>query len=419
MSAASRLPGIVDRVADTRTRTHWLISVAALIAYFPLFLLLQPLIGNVALAVAFMPVLIWATLLTPRIAFLGSLLLAIPNYFLLHSIRAMQTPQEDIQLFISHLTIGLLSYVVGYSYQLRRNIADQLAARQKSDARFRGLFEHTNDAVFILTPDLRIVDVNEQGAQILGYSPRDLAGIDYHKLVVAEESDEVEDRLQQVLAGILLPLYERSLRKKDGSTVTVEVNAAAIFDARGKLDHIQSICRDITERKAAEEKLFYQASHDELTGLFNRAMFFSHLSQAVNYQGRQDQRLGVLFLDLDGFKKVNDTHGHAAGDLLLKQTAERLRSRLRKSDIIARMGGDEFAVILPTLTDEKYADHVVKAIEEVLNAPFDLDGKTVKISASVGVGMFPRDALDAETLVKIADQAMYEIKQKRHLAGNK
>ena len=416
MSTTRSLPGLVDRVAQSQQRTHWLVSLLALVIYFPVFLLLRPIIGNVALAVVFVPTLIWATLLTPRIAFIGSLLLSIPNYFLLRAIQAIQTPQEDIELFASHLTIGLLSFVVGTSYKLRKNLSNELAARQKSDARFRGLFEHTTDAVFILSSDLTIVDVNDQGAQILGYKPDELVGKDYHKLVVAEESDEVEDRLQQVMAGKLLPLYERSLRKKDGSTVTVEVNAAAIFDASGKLDHIQSICRDITERKAAEEKLFHQASHDELTGLFNRAMFFSHLSQAVNYQGRQDQRLGVLFLDLDGFKKVNDTYGHAAGDLLLKQSAERMRSRLRKSDIIARMGGDEFAVILPTLTDEKYADHVVKVIEEVMSAPFDLDGQMVKISASVGVGLFPRDALDAETLVKIADQAMYEVKQKKRAA---
>ena len=282
MSTTRSLPGLVDRVAETQQRTHWLVSIAALIIYFPLFLVLLPIIGNVALAVAFIPALIWAALLGPWKALFGSLLLSIPNFFILHGLRAMQTSEEDLQLLTSHVVIGLLSYVVGYSYSLRRNLSRELAARQKSDARFRGLFEHTTDAVFILSRDLTMLDVNDQGAQILGYKPHELVGKDYHKIVVAEETDDVENRLEQVMAGKLLPLYERSLRKKDGSTVTVEVNAAAIFDARGKLDHIQSICRDITERKAAEEKLFYQASHDELTGLFNRAMFFSHLSHAVN-----------------------------------------------------------------------------------------------------------------------------------------
>jgi diguanylate cyclase (GGDEF)-like protein/PAS domain S-box-containing protein len=417
MTVRRNAPTFVDRISNSPSVSRWAISALALAAYFLILVFTHPVVGNVVLAAAFLPALIWATLLSPRISFIGSLLLTIPNYFILHGMHAMQTPQEDFQLFASHLTIGTLSYVVGYSYQLRRNLADQLLARQKSEARFRGLFDNTNDAVFILDPvNLIIEGVNEQGAEILGYSPNELVGRDYHTIVIADENEDVDDRLQQVRAGKLLPLYERSLRKKDGSTVTVEVNAAAIFDANGKLDHIQSICRDITERKAAEEKLFYQASHDELTGLFNRSLFFSHLNQAVRYQGRQDQRLGVLFLDLDGFKKVNDTYGHAAGDLLLKQTAERLRARLRKSDIIARMGGDEFAVILPTLSDEKYAQHVVQAIEEVLNAPFDIEGKNVRITASVGVGMFPRDALDAETLLKIADQAMYEVKQKRHAA---
>lgn len=311
--SAGNLPGFVDRIADTQQRTHWLVSVFALIVYFPLFILLQPLLGNVALAAAFVPALIWSILQSPRLALLASLALTIPIYFILRAVNAMQTSLEDIRLVTSHLVIGLLSYMVGQSFQLRRKLASELSERQKGEARFRGLFDRTNDAVFILSRDLHILEVNEQCARILGYTKAELQGRDYHQLVVAGEGTDLDNRLGQVLAGAVLPLYERRLRKKDGSSVRVEVDAALIRDSSGNALHIQSICRDITERKAAEEKLFHQATHDELTGLFNRAMFFSHLNQAVNYQDRREQRLGVLFLDLDGFKAVNDTYGHAAG----------------------------------------------------------------------------------------------------------
>lgn len=344
---------------------------------------------------------------------LGSLALTVPNYFLLRRLDAMQTPQEDLQLFASQLVIGLLSYVVGHSYQLRRNLANELAERKKSDARFEGLFGNTNDAVFILSPSLAILDVNNQATGMLGYTPGELVGQGYHQFVVQEERSNVDTRLDEVLSGKRLPFYERSLKKKDGSLVSVEVNAAAILDERGRPLHVQSLCRDITERKLAEEKLFHQATHYDLTGLFNRAMFFSHLDQTVRYQGRQDQRLGVLFLDLDGFKVVNDTYGHAAGDELLKQSAERMQTRLRKAISSLAWVAMNLPSFLTTLTDEKYASHVEQVIEDVLNAPFDIDGKTVKVSASVGVSI-PRDALGAETFIKIADQGMYEAKQKKH-----
>lgn len=389
------------------------IAALALLLYFPLLIATHSLLGNLALAIVFVPALVWSVVLSPRLALTATLLLAIPNYYIFIALEAMQTPLETIQLFGSHTVIGAVAYIVGYGYFLRRKLSEELAARQKSDARFRGLFENTSDAVFFLSPDLTILDLNNQAALMLGYTAAELVGMDYRMVVVPGEQDDLAGRMQDVLAGKMLPRYERKFRCKDGTVLSADVNASLIYDRHGAVYHVQSICRDITERKAAEEQLFHKATHDDLTGLFNRAMLFTLLGQAVEVARRQDHKLAVLFLDLDGFKAVNDTYGHAQGDLMLKHCADRLRSRLRTSDVVARVGGDEFAVILTPVADRTFATQVADSIEQTLSAPFDLDGQRVQIFVSVGVSMFPDEKQDAENLMKLADQNMYAVKQKR------
>jgi diguanylate cyclase (GGDEF)-like protein/PAS domain S-box-containing protein len=393
-----QVTALLSRAAGGDRSTHWGLSLLALLAYFPLAIAAHALVGNVALAMAFIPALVWA----------------IPNYYLFIALDAMSTDQETLQLVASHLVIGTLAYIVGYGYSLRRELSRQLEERQRSDARFRGLFENTSDGVFFLSTDLQILDLNNQAASMLGYEAAELIGMDYHQIVVGKEQEDLNQRLKEVLSGKMLPIYQRDFVRKDGSVLSADVNASLIYDRHGSVYHVQSICRDITERKAAEEQLFYKATHDELTGLFNRAMLFTLLDQTITAAQRNDQRFATLFLDLDGFKKVNDSRGHALGDLLLKECAHRLRSLLRGSDILARLGGDEFAVILVPVDDRAFALKVAEKITAALSLPFDLQGEKSLISASVGVSMFPQQAHTSEDLLKLADQDMYQVKQAKY-----
>lgn len=407
-----RLKELLSGVAEADRPTHWVVSVLAFLLYFPLVIAAHRSVGNVALAVAFIPVLTWAPLLGPRLAMVGSILLAIPNYYLFIALDAMSTDQETLELVVAHLIIGTLAYIVGYGYVLRRELSRQLEERQKSDARFRGLFEKTSDGVFFLSVDLKILDLNEQAASMMGYRPTELLGRDYYEIVEEVEREDVNSKLQQVLSGAQVAIFPRSFRRKDGSLLPADVSASLIYDRYGGVYHVQSICRDVTERKAAEAELFYKATHDGLTGLANRAMFFTLLDQAVETALRHQHNLAVLFLDLDGFKKINDTHGHAAGDQLLIACGARLVGRLRSSDLVARMGGDEFAVLLVPVPARSFAEQIAQELQEVIQQPMSIDGGKIQVATSVGISMFPEDAQASGDLVKFADQKMYVMKKR-------
>ncbi|MBF0565413.1 MAG: diguanylate cyclase [Nitrospirae bacterium] len=167
----------------------------------------------------------------------------------------------------------------------------------------------------------------------------------------------------------------------------------------------------IIKRKQVEESLKYMATYDSLTGLHNRMMFFDHLSQALNQARRYGHKLAVMFLDLDGFKPVNDTLGHNAGDQLLKQSAERLKGSVRESDTVSRMGGDEFTVLLSRVDDEGAVEPIVRKLLDVINIPFIIEDKECSIGVSIGVSLYPADGDDMGTLVKNADMAMYRVKE--------
>lgn len=181
----------------------------------------------------------------------------------------------------------------------------------------------------------------------------------------------------------------------------------------GRLSHQLALSRKkvVEEQLAHAERVEYLAYHDGLTGLPNRSLFSKLLSQSIQQAQRYERKLAVLFLDLDRFKQINDTLGHDAGDDLLKEVAKRLRESLRESDTVARLGGDEFVVLVPELEDEKYCATVAQKILSNVAHPFILVGQEFRVTASIGIGVFPQDGLDEQTLKKNADVAMYKAKQ--------
>jgi diguanylate cyclase (GGDEF)-like protein/PAS domain S-box-containing protein len=192
--------------------------------------------------------------------------------------------------------------------------------------------------------------------------------------------------------------------------IPVEINTTLIRDGKDGASGLVLVLYDLTERKRYEETLRYNAVHDHLTGLPNRTLFFDRLSMALAQAQRESHLVAIIMLDLDEFKKVNDTHGHNAGDRLLQGVTERLTHMFRRSDTIARLGGDEFVLLLPDLPYAEVARNVAERIVHCFQKPFDVEGVQVATTASLGVSVFPGDGEDAETLIKNADIAMYRSK---------
>lgn len=201
-------------------------------------------------------------------------------------------------------------------------------------------------------------------------------------------------------------------RRKSGEFYAEWLSIVAIKDDTGKTTHHIAIFSDITHRKEDEERVWRQANYDALTGLPNRALFLDRLSQEIRQSRRESKKFAMMFLDLDGFKAVNDTLGHAAGDVLLQQTAGRLIECMRSSDTVARLAGDEFTCILSGIRGVEDAAVVASKILKRLADPYDLDGRTAQIRVSIGIAIFPDNSDEGGTLLKLADEAMYSVKKR-------
>lgn len=197
-----------------------------------------------------------------------------------------------------------------------------------------------------------------------------------------------------------------------GQDVRFEYLIAPVLDAQLKTEAAVCIFRDVTERAIAEEKIWHNAHHDLLTGLPNRRLLMDRLEQEIKQAKRSSQSFSILFMDLDGFKEVNDLLGHDAGDRLLCDVAERLTDCVREADTVARLGGDEFTVLLTGAQQHKDVALVAQTIIEILAMPFRIDRRTVEISASIGLSRYPQDASTPRGLLQAADKAMYKAKRK-------
>ncbi len=228
--------------------------------------------------------------------------------------------------------------------------------------------------------------------------PTTRARLDNPVLRVLEQFQAV----RQLLPAVLIAL--------NGRETPIDYSATPLRDEKGGPAGVVLVFRDVSERQRAEEHLRQLAYHDALTGLPNRALFQILVSRALARAQRHQHTGAVLFIDLDRFKNVNDTLGHSLGDLLLKAVAARLTRVLRQSDTVARIGGDEFTVLIEEMTDAQDAAHIAEKVLAVLAEPFDLGGHEVFVSASVGVGLFPNDGPDLNTLLKNADTALYRVK---------
>lgn len=279
---------------------------------------------------------------------------------------------------------------------------------EQSEQKFREIFHGSNDAVFIHDLSGQFLEVNQVACSRLGYSREEFLHMTPMDLDVDEYAGIGSQRIQDVdQQGFLV--FESVHQCKDGSTIAVEISSRKI-DYEGK-SCILSIARDMARRKQAEEKIRQMAYHDSLTGLPNRKLFSDRVGIALAQAGRNQNNVAVIMLDLDNFKDINDTLGHDTGDLLLKAVTERLNAAMRKSDTVARFGGDEFVLLLPELKGIENATPVAQRIVESFRDPFLINTHQLIVTASIGIAVYPYDGSDEVTLLKNADVAMYQAKQ--------
>ncbi len=312
----------------------------------------------------------------------------------------------------------LLSLMVGYLLLQRRQqqrLAQLLAARTsalaQSEARFRALVENANDIIYALSPQGMITYVSPNWTEILGHSAEEVIGQDIARFVHPEDLENCYRFLQLVLkSGRKQQGVEYRVRHQNGSWRWHISNASPQFDAQGNVEAFMGIARDVTERKQYEDKIRRLAHHDVLTDLPNRALFADRLQQALQRAKRNKERCALMVLDLNEFKSINDTYGHATGDRILQQAAQRISKCLRSSDTVARMGGDEFMVLLPVVCSISGATAVAEKISEQLSKPFPVGGRKLQVTASIGVAIYPDHGGTETKLLAAADLAMYAAK---------
>lgn len=287
-------------------------------------------------------------------------------------------------------------------------------ALHASEALFRATFHQAAMGIAHIAPDGRILGANDKFCHMLGYSRGELRSRTLFELSDPQDREAVQQFMQQRLsaaAPAASPEIEKAYRRKDGSLLWVCEALGVVTDTQRKPALLVAVSQDITARKDLEERLSHDALHDALTGLPNRAMFFDRVARVLESARRHGAAAAVLYVDLDGFKCVNDSHGHAAGDALLQQVARRLEHCVRAEDTVARLGGDEFGIVLATLTRAQDCEAVAHKIIDALSRPFEITGAVVRISASAGAAVFPTHGEDTATLVAQADAAMYAAKR--------
>ena len=294
-----------------------------------------------------------------------------------------------------------------------RDVRQRLEAEQRlrqSEARFRATFDFAPVGMALVGLDNRLLQVNDALARMLGYPIDQILGAELAHFAHAEDAHLEVEMLHELLARRSSTVqFEKRLISKEGKEIWTLSSVTLLYENDAPLCYLFQI-HDVSGRKLAEFRLAHMAHFDPLTGLANRVRLNEALTQAIVGARRHHQHVAVIFIDLDYFKQVNDTLGHAAGDQLLEVIARRLMAAVRESDCVGRLGGDEFAIILPELQNIEDLLVVTNKVQTECGKPISLEGGEVHIGLSIGVSLFPDDAQDPPTLLRNADTALYHAK---------
>jgi len=344
---------------------------------------------------------------------------AVVAALLTSAIEVFRTGQADV--FVSWVRTLLMSLLVLRqvltlleNYSLTRNleqrVEDRTAELRASQQRFAALVQHSSDVVTVVDRLGNVAYQSASSQRVLGYDAEELVGRSLCELMNRSDARAFLEALAQAASESLrIHTIHTTWRHATGRECRVEVTITNLLDNADVAGLVLN-SRDVTDRVVLEEQLTTQAFTDSLTGLPNRALFKDRLQHSLSRRSTAELSVAVLFLDLDGFKAVNDTLGHSAGDELLVMVSDRLRHVVRPSDTVARFGGDEFAVLVEDLPVSGYETELAQRINDTMREPFDLDGEEVHVAASVGIALVDLNAHSAEQLLRNADLAMYQAK---------
>ncbi|MGB8956694.1 MAG: EAL domain-containing protein, partial [Tumebacillaceae bacterium] len=302
-------------------------------------------------------------------------------------------------------------HVVAYARILRDITERKTAERdlQISEQKYKSLFDNNPDAVFSLDLQGCFVSINRALSHVSGFHPDEVMNKSFLALTAEEYRESAWAAFSRACQGEPQAI-ELAVRNRAGERIDLHVMSVPI-ELDGEIVGVYGITKDITEHKRAEATIHYMADHDALTALPNRRLFRDRLEQALKFAKSCGGQVAVLLLDLDHFKFINDTLGHVIGDKMLQAVAERLLACVRDIDTVARMGGDEFTVLMPTVLQQEEAVFVAERILAAFRAPIQVEGHEVHITPSIGISRFPDHGEDADALLKHADTAMYQVKE--------
>ncbi len=312
-----------------------------------------------------------------------------------------------VEVIAHTVRIGKQNYVISVARDLRERVRIQ-----HEDARFGRLIDHSWDEIYIVdSVSLRILHANQGALDHLGYSRGELLQMCAPDIIPIMSESQIQQLTGPLHNGLESRIIsEAEHRRKDGSLYPVEVRVQISHNEVTPVYLINA--HDITERRKAEEHLVYLANYDTLTGLPNRSLFLDRMQHAIAQSKRKRNLVSVMFIDLDGFKVINDSLGHHAGDILLRNTGLRLLDNVRAGDTVSRLSGDEYAVVLSDIPDVAHVKMIANKLIDVINQPLTIEGQKIRISASIGITLFPlSDAADTYKLLQQADSAMYEAKR--------
>ncbi|WP_213069460.1 diguanylate cyclase domain-containing protein [Methylomicrobium album] len=285
---------------------------------------------------------------------------------------------------------------------------------QNYDIRFRNLIENQSKNYFFFQCDKKgkITYVSPSVTQMLGHRPDEFIAGFQHYITDNPENLSVNNLFELNRQGIPCAPFALEVYDSGDERHWLEITSEPVYDEFGNCIGVDCLVFEITKRRQEDERLIWLSFHDELTGLANRRLFIERLQQSLAMANRNRMPFAVHYLDLDGFKSLNDRLGHAAGDHALKEVAKKLMATLRDTDTAARFGGDEFALLLPDC-DEQACASVAKKIVEIMHEPISYNGEAVRLGVSIGIALYPRNADNCDALLRYADASMYHAKQKR------